>query len=62
MGMTDFIKEGFQEIDEDSDPALARGRAAEHARQLREQQEKDAVAEAADETQPITPETPGPSR
>jgi hypothetical protein len=55
MGLADFIKEGIEEIDQGSDPALARRRAEEHARQKAEveRQEKSKA--------PKTAEMPGPS-
>jgi hypothetical protein len=56
MGSKDFIKEGLQEIDEDSDPALARRRAEERARQTPDPQRPDAPKPDAPKT-----ETPGPS-
>jgi hypothetical protein len=55
MGLKDFVKEGVQEIDEDSDPALARRRAEERARQVSDQQHPGS------QEPPKTPEMPGPS-
>jgi hypothetical protein len=57
MGLKDFIKEGIQEVDEDSDPELARRRAEEHSRQKADVERRD---EKTEET-PKTPEMPGPS-
>ncbi|MDB5409031.1 MAG: hypothetical protein JWL84_3943 [Rhodospirillales bacterium] len=57
MGLKDFVKEGVQEIDQDSDPVLARRRAEEHARQVAEMERRD----AEEKKRPKTPEMPGPS-
>jgi hypothetical protein len=53
--LADIIKEGIEEIDQGSDPALARRRAEEHARQKAEV-ERQEKAEASK-----TAEMPGPS-
>jgi hypothetical protein len=57
MGVKDFIKEGMQEIDEDSDPALARRRAEERPRQTQDPQTPESQPREA----PKTTEMPGPS-
>jgi hypothetical protein len=58
MGLKDFIKEGVQEIDQDSDPVLARRRAEEHARQVADMERRDPEEK---KEQPKAPEMPGPS-
>ena len=57
MGLKDYIKEGVQEIDEDTDPELARRRAEEHARQKAEVERR----EEKNEGEPKAPNMPGPS-